>query len=190
MTSDIGLLVACDPAVWLAGPTEPAVAADWVVGALDACARDFEVKIGSPEHDYLAELLQEFAHRELATGNRFLRLRGIEDAPLVALLDVYVGRDEHEVADAFADVDPEERLYDPPVVEVIDEARGLRRSVRFVMGDTISSTVRYHRRVDDLGVDVLMSCSGADLVATAAGLPDLDALARSVWIITSDGDRR
>jgi hypothetical protein len=186
----LALLVEHDPAVWLAGPAEPEQAQAWVEGALAACASDFEVEPGSADHQYLAAVLQEFAHRDLGTANRLLRLRELRDAPLIALLDVYVGLGPHEVTDNFLAYDETDKWYDPPRVSDVDASRGLRRALRFRRDDGIRSVVRYHRRIDDLQLDIVLSCSGADLKATASGLADLDALAQAVWVVTASEERR
>ena len=185
------VVVDYDPAVWLAGPADPARAEPWTAAAVEACAEDFGVEPGTADHDYLRAVLTGFASRDLPAANRFLRLRRLDDAPLVALLNVLVGLPGEQLAGRFLDTWGDERWYDPPRVETVDERTGLRRALRFkVDDDGISSVVRYHRRVDDLGLDVLLSCSGADLTATTRGLPDLDGLARAVWVVTAAGERR
>ncbi len=186
----IALLVDYDPAVWLAGPTQPEHAQAWADGALAACASDFAVQPGSADHQYLEAVLTEFATRDLGTANRLLRLRALNDAPLIAMLDVYVGLGAHEVTDNFLTYDETDTWYDPPQVSDLDANRGLRRALRFRVDDGIRSVVRYHRRVDDLEVDILLSCAGADLNATASGLADLDALAQSVWVLAGSEERR
>jgi hypothetical protein len=186
----IGLLVEHDPAVWLAGPAEPEQVTAWTKGALEACATDFAVEPGSSDYHYLEAMLTEFATRDLGTANRLLRLRELSDAPLIAMLDVYVGLGAHEVTDNFLTYDETDTWYDPPQVSDLDASRGLRRALRFRVDDGIRSVVRYHRRIEDLQVDILLSCAGADLNATASGLADLDALAQAVWVLTSNEERR
>lgn len=50
--------------------------------------------------------------------------------------------------------------------------------------------MRYYRRIEDLDVDIVLSCSGADPRVTAEGLADLDALAQAVWVLTDAEERR
>lgn len=74
---------------------------------------------------------------------------------------------------------------------MLDAERGLRRALAFeVAEDGIRSVVRYHRRVPEWDVDFVLACAGADLDSTAIGLDVLDALAKSVWFVDVEGDRR
>ena len=76
-------------------------------------------------------MLTEFGTRDLSCDFRFLRLRTLVDAPLVAMLSVFVDSEE-DVALALRSFDPDATYYDtaPKVVE-LDAARGLRRSMVF-----------------------------------------------------------
>jgi len=186
----LGVAVDYDPAVWLAGPTDHDTDA-WIAGAFTACASDFGVLEGTAEATYLLRLLTDFAAADFSGDFRFLRLRGLTDAPLAALLTVYVGAPAEELAAALVTFDEDATYYDrkPRIVE-IDPARGLRRSLVFSVDDGIRSAIHYHRRVEEWAVDVLLTCAGADLKATALGLPDLDHLAGAVWLVDAEGRRR
>lgn len=186
----LGVAVDYDPAVWLAGPTDPDTET-WIAGAFAACAADFGVTEGTAEATYLRRLLADFAAADFPGDFRFLRLRGLTDAPLAALLTVYVGAPADELAAALVTFDEDATYYDrkPQIID-IDQARGLRRSLVFSVDDGIRSTIHYHRRVEEWQVDVLLTCAGADLKATALGLPDLDQLADAVWLVDAEGHRR
>jgi hypothetical protein len=186
---ELGVAVDFDPAVWLPGPTDRTTD-DWVERAFLACATDFEVREGTAEATYLRELLTGFADRDLASDFRFLRLRTLTDAPLVAMLSVYVDSPD-DLSGALEAFDGSATYYDhhPQVVD-LDPGRGLRRSMAFAVEGSIRPLVRYHRRIDAWNVDVLLSSAGAGLRATADGLADLDALAEAIWVVDADGNRR
>jgi hypothetical protein len=185
----LGVAVDFDPAVWLPGPTgeDPL---DWVQRAYDACATDFEVEADTAESTYLHEMLTEFGTRDLACDFRFLRLRTLVDAPLIAMLSVYVDAQE-DVATALRSFDPDATYYDtePKIVE-IDTARGLRRSMVFEVDGGIRPVVRYHRHVAGADTDVVLASAGAGLRAVAEGLGDLDRLAEAIWLVDAEGTRR
>lgn len=190
-----GIAVDYDPATWLPGPpagaSEPEVAA-WIDGATAACASDFGVAGDSEEHRYLRDVLTGFASADLACDFRFLRLRGLDDVPLVARLNLFQGMSAGDVDQVMrAAHDPESRPYDEaPQVESVDDERGLRRWMLFQVRDDIEPVVRHHRRIEEWEIDIVLSCSGPSLKATALGIADLDALAEAVWVIDEDGGRR
>lgn len=183
----MGLLVEADPAAWLPGPL-PGTEDRWILGAVHACALDFGLEEGSTGHTWLAETLTEFARRPLECEARFLRMRGPESAPVVALAHLRVGG---EAFDALADLGPDLRWYDPPRVETVDDRRGLRRAVGWVVADgMIRALVRYHRRVEDWQCDLVHSSAGLDLRTTSEALVDLDSLAAASWLVDEQGRRR
>ncbi|MGZ4749010.1 MAG: hypothetical protein ACXVYY_18180 [Oryzihumus sp.] len=190
----VGVAVDFDPAVWLAGPTDQTPQA-WAEGALAALCQDFEVIEGTAEHDYLREVVEEFAPADLPGDFRFLKLRGVMDVPVVATLHVLLGRPAAEVADVLTTFEAGQRWYDrEPEVVLLDEERGLMRSMMFALvGEEplqIRPVVRYHRRIEDLGADVVLASSTTDLKAMALSLDHLDALAAGVWLVGPDGTRR
>lgn len=190
----LGVVVDFDPASWLPGPSADATKQDvaaWIEGAVLACAADFGVAPEAEAHEYLREMLTGFATAELACDFRFLRLRAPDDAPLIARLVVLQGAARDEVAATVKLYDDSLDLYDAePRVETVDEDRGLRRNLVFYLDEGVRSIVRYHRRVEDWETDVLLSCAGADLKATAEGLHDLDQLSQAVWVVDEEGNRR
>lgn len=189
-----GVAIDYDPAVWLPGPTGDAAPDEvraWIEGALRACCEDFRVTPDTAEERHLREVLTEFGSRELACDFRFLRLRAVDDAPLVARLDVHVGEPSGGLDSVLEMFTPGATGYDTGArTDTVDPDRGLRRALMFTVDDGIRTVVRYHRRVEEWQGDVVLSCTGADLRATAAGLSDLDALARAVWLVSPDGSRR
>lgn len=190
-----GIAVDHDPAVWLPGPTGGATDAEiatWIAGATDACASDFGVADGSDEGRYLREVLSAFASADLPCDFRFLRLRALDDVPLIARLNLFQGMPAGDLDRVMrTSHDPEARLYDDePQVEVLDEERGLRRWLLFQLRDGIEPIVRHHRRIEEWKLDIVLSCSGPSLKATALGLADLDALAKAVWVVDEEGGRR
>lgn len=185
----VGVAVDIDPSVWLPGPTTQ-TPAEWLELAKAGCARDFGIAAGSAEEGYLADLLEDFAARDLFGQFRFLRLRSLTDTPLVMQLGVFADAPEGELAATLTDMDPEMTYYDrEPQIDVIDEQRGLRRSIAYQVVDGIRPVVRYHRRVAEIPADVVLSCAGADLRAVAQGLPELDRLAQGVWLVDEEGVR-
>jgi len=184
----LGVAVDFDPAVWLPGPTDEDPAA-WARRAYDACATDFEVQDDTAESTYLRELLTEFGTRDLSCDFLFLRLRTLVDAPLIAMLSVFVDA-RADVATVLRSFDPDATYYDsaPRIVD-IDAARGLRRSMVFEVDGGIRPEVRYHRHVAGAEADVVLSSAGAGLRAVAEGLGDLDRLAEAIWLVDAEGTR-
>lgn len=201
MTGDadqrLAVAVDFDPAVWLAGPTDDD-AEGWTAAALAAVCADFAIAEGSAEHDALRDVLHLFATAHLGCDFRFLRLRSLTEPPVVAMLHVRPagpsGTDPSEQGAALLTTyEPETRWYDAdPEVVVLDEESGLRRSLRYAVGDDgrLSSVIRYHRRVPEPVADVVLASAGADLRATALALADLDDLARAVRLVDPHGVRR
>ena len=174
--SATGVVVDYDPAVWLPGPTRPDTDA-WVEGAFTACAADFGLAADAPQAEYLRALLTLFATRELHCDFRFLRLRTPTEPPLIARISVYAGVPGEELAEALTTFDPDPGYYDrAPRVAEVDPDRGLRRSTMY--------------SVDGWDAGMILASSGATLRTTAAGLRDLDELARSVWVVDEEGTRR
>jgi len=186
-----GVEVDYDPAVWLPGPTGPDTDA-WVSGAFVACATDFGLAADAPQAAYLRELLTLFATSDQHCDFRFLRLRTPTEPPLIARLTLYVDAPPTEVAAALTTFDPDATYYDrSPQLAVVDPDRGLRRSVVFdIASGSVRPVARYHRHVDEWDAGVVLASSGPTLRTTAEGLGDLDALARSVWLVDVDGKRR
>lgn len=189
--SATGVVVDYDPAVWLPGPTRPDTDA-WVEGAFTACAADFGLAADAPQAEYLRALLTLFATRELHCDFRFLRLRTPTEPPLIARISVYAGVPGEELAEALTTFDPDPGYYDrAPRVAEVDPDRGLRRSTMYsVEGGVVRPVIHYHRHVDDWDAGMILASSGATLRTTAAGLRDLDELARSVWVVDEEGTRR
>lgn len=187
----IGLVVDHDPAVWLRGPVGP-TREQWLQGAYAAVAADFGVRPETTEAGYLRELLVRFVDADLRCDLRFLLLRALVDLPITVRLSGFVGAPADTVGKALTDLDPDATYYDQePRVETIDAERGLRRSIAFRMDpEGITSSVRYHRRVDEWDADLVVACAGADMKATALGLPLLDDLARAAWFVDAEGERR
>jgi hypothetical protein len=183
----VAVTVDFDPGAWLAGPTDGDVEA-WTAGALAAVCADFAIAGGSAEQCALREVLHAFAAADLGSDFRFLRLRSLAEAPLIAMLHVWPA-DPADVdasrrgAAVLSEFEPETRWYDAePQVVVVDEESGLRRTVRYAVSDDgrLSSVIRYHRRVLAPAADVVLASAGADLRTTALALADLDDLARAV----------
>jgi hypothetical protein len=187
--TNLGVAVDFDPAVWLPGPTDDDPA-DWVRRAYDACASDFGVEDDTAESTYLREMLTEFGTRDLACDFRFLRLRTLVDAPLIAMLSVFVDAPD-DVDEVLQSFDPDATYYDtaPKIVD-LDAGRGLRRSMVFEVVGGIRPVVRYHRHVAPVDADVVLASAGAGLRAVAEGLADLDRLAEAVWLVDAEGNRR
>lgn len=178
--------VDADPAVWLTGPRDPAGAQVWADAALQAVASDFGLPEHSPEYAYLQDVLTAFATTDLGSAFRFLRMRSLADPPLVARLDVL----PHDPAapDPVLIYDDDLAWYDhaPKVVDVAP-ALGLRRAVRVYVDDGLRVVVRHHRRVLGGAADVIMTCTGFDLMAVGTAMGDLDQLAASVQVSVLDG---
>lgn len=193
-----GLAVDYDRSAWLAGPpagSRPEEVAAWIDGAWQACLSDFGVDAGTQTAGYLRDLLTEFAERDLGCEFRFLRLRAAHDQPLVARLNVVTDADglsATEIETAINDlVDPDARWWDDePQLTVLDETRGLTRRIWFQVDNGVRPVVRHHRHVEECGVDLVLSCKGADLKSVALGTPDLDALAEAIWVVDENGVRR
>ena len=192
----LAVAVDFDPAVWMAGPTDDD-AERWTAGALSAVCADFALADGSAEQGLLREVLHAFATAHLGCDFRFLRLRSLADVPIVAMLHVRTAAphvvDQPEQGTAVLTAyEPGTRWYDAePEVVAVDEESGLRRAVRYAVGDDgrLSSVIRYHRRVPELAADVVLSSAGADLRTTAITLADLDDLARAVRLVDAEGRR-
>jgi hypothetical protein len=191
----LGVAVDFDPAVWLAGPTDGA-AEVWTAGALAAVCEDFAVAEGSDQRELLRTVLHAFATADLGCDFRFLRLRSLTEPPVVAMLHVWTpepGDGLPERADSVLTThEPGTRWYDAePEPVLLDEASGLRRVLRYAVGDDgrLSSVVRYHRRVPGPAADVVLSSAGADVRTTALALGDLDDLARAVRLVDAEGRR-
>lgn len=191
-SSRIAVAVDYDPGVWLAGPTD-GDAQGWISRALAAVCTDFAIADGTPEQGLLRDVLRAFAVADLGCDFRFLRLRSLSEPPVLAMLHVDAG--ELDGAPAHGDAAlttyaAGTRWYDrDPELTVVDEGTGLRRAVRYAVDDDgrVSSVVRYHRRVPELGADVVLSSAGADPRATALALADLDDLARAVRLVDGGG---
>ena len=191
----LAVAVDFDPSVWLAGPTD-GDAEGWTAGALAAVCADFGVPEGNSVRDLLHEVLHAFATADLGCDFRFLRLRTLAEPPVVAMLHVRTadpaGADGAERGETvLTDHGPGTRWYDEPQVAVVDEESGLRRALRYAVGEdgVPSSVIRYHRPVPELAADVILSSAGADLRTTALALDDLDGLARAVRLVDAEGRR-
>lgn len=187
----LGILVDHDPAIWLPGPVERS-RDEWLDAAYLACAADFDVQEGSAESALLREVLTAFVDADLGSDLRFLHLRALIDIPVVARVTVSLGTTDGSIGEHFADLEQGSQHYDREArVDVIDESRQLRRALAFrIEPDGMRSVVRYHRRVEEWHADVVLSCAGADLKATALVLDDLDELSRAVWFVDEGGNRR
>ena len=177
--------VDADPGVWLAGPSDPEQGPAWAGVAVEAVAADFGLPVGAPERDALHEVLTAFATARLDSPLRFLRLRSLADPPLVVRVDVV----PHDPAapDPLLTHDEDLAWYDhAATVSDVDATAGLRRSVRLYVDDGVLAVVRHHRRVLDGTVDVVLTCSGVDLLSAGLGMADLDALARGVHVSVQD----
>jgi len=195
-TTATGMHLDFDTAVWLAGPPVGTTAdeiARWVVDATAACMDDFDVTAHTAQAGYLHEVLNSFATAELACDFRFIRLRALNDIPLIARLNIIVDTPLEEV---LAATDPTAsapaaggRWYErAPQTETLDEQRGLERRTWFAVDDGgIRPHVRHHRRVEAYDVDLVLSCAAHSLRAVAAGMADLDALARGISIVDENG---
>lgn len=191
----VGVAVDYDAAAWLPGPVAGATEAEtaaWIDGATAACTQDFGVAEGSDEQRYLREVLTSFASADLPCDFRFLRLRGLDDVPLIARLNLFRGMPADDLDRVMREShDPEALLYDDePQVETVDEERGLRRWLLFELRDGIRPIVRHHRRIEEWELDIVLSCGGPSLKATALGIADLDALAEAVWVLDEEDNRR
>lgn len=194
----VGLAFDYDRAVWLAGPpagTPDDEVASWVAGAWAACVSDFGLTAEAAASTYLREVLTEFATADLGCEFRFLRLRSPQDQPLTARLNVLTQaagmKPAGVVTELLAVDDTELRPWDEePGVEVIDETRGLSRRLWFRAHSRIDAVARYHRRVDEWGIDLILSCRLPSLTTAALALPDLDALAAAIWVVDENGARR
>ncbi|TFV53400.1 hypothetical protein [Blastococcus sp. TF02A-35] len=187
LSLDVAVSVDFDPGTWLAGPTDGDAEA-WTAGALAAVCADFAIADGSAEQRALREVLHAFAAADLGSEFRFLRLRSLAEAPIVAVLHVWPADPDdvdpaQQGAAVLSEFEPGTRWYDAePQVVVVDEGTGLRRAVRYALGEDgrLSSVIRYHRRVVRPAADVVLGSAGADLRTTALALADLDDLARAV----------
>jgi hypothetical protein len=139
-------------------------------------------------------VLEGFARADLGSAFRFLRLRAVDDVPVVARLDLLAA--EAPADEVLTALDPSRRWYDAaPVVRDVDPDLGLRRSVAMAVEEVdgtsaVRPVVRWHRRVEEWGVDVLMSAGGVSLRVMTRALDDLDGLARSVRVVDEQGVRR
>ncbi|RBY97116.1 hypothetical protein DQ237_05930 [Blastococcus sp. TF02-8] len=195
--ADVAVAVDFDPGAWLAGPTDGDVEG-WTAGALAAVCADFGIADDSAEQRALREVLHAFAAADLGSDFRFLRLRSLAEAPVIAMLHVWpVDPADAEAAQrgaaVLSDFEPGTRWYDAePQPVVLDEESGLRRVVRYAVGNDgrLSSVVRYHRRVADPAADVVLASAGADPRTTALALGDLDELAAAVRLVDRQGAQR
>lgn len=201
----VGVAIDYDRSVWLAGPaagSEPEAIELWIAGAQRACLADFEIGADTAEATYLRALLTNFATADLGCEFRFLRLRALDDEPLVVRLNLLtLIEDDDEVASALdvpflddersADDGMAVQVYDrAPQVEVLDEGRGLSRRVWYRVDEGLRPLVRHHRRVRECGVDIIVSCLLPSMKgAVLGGVADLDEFARSVWILDAEGGR-
>jgi hypothetical protein len=181
-----------DPDVWLKAPDDPAENDGWLEAMVTVHSEAYRVEEGSPDADYLRRVLTEFVERDLGPCSRYLRLAAFGQSPLVATVAIVVGQPAAAVREAFERYDEGAHYYDPPRLEVVDDARALVRALRYLVGPdgTLTSSVRYHRRDEELETDVLVLCEGGDVIATALALGDLDDLARGAWLVDSEGARR
>lgn len=184
--NDAVVRVDADAAVWLTGPRDPAEGQAWVGAALQAVASDFGLPEHAPEHAYLQDVLTAFATTDLGSAFRFLRMRSLADPPLIVRLDVL----PHDPAapDPLLIYDDDLAWYDhaPKVVDVAP-ALGLRRAVRIYVDDGLRAVVRHHRSVLGGAADVIMTCTGFDLMAVGTAMGDLDQLAANVQVSVQDG---
>lgn len=195
LVARLAVAVDFDPGVWLAGPTD-GDAEGWTAGALAAVCADFGIPDGSPARNLLHDVLAAFATADLGCDFRFVRLRTLAEPPVIAMLHVRTEHDGGGGPSAQGDAvlttyEPGTRWYDEPQLAVVDEESGLRRAVRYAVGEDgrPSSVVRYHRRVQELAADVVLSSAGADPRTTALALGDLDDLARVVRLVDAGGRR-
>ena len=175
--------VHADPGVWFAGPHDPTEGETWAAAAIEAVATDLALPEDDPARQYLLEVFTAFAVTDVGTPLRFLRLRGLGDPPLVVRVDVALH--DQEAGDPLLTYDDNLPWYDhgPTIVEL--EA-GLRRAVRLYADDGLRAVVRHHRLVLDGRVDVLLSCTGFDMMSVGSALLDLDILAASIEITEGD----
>lgn len=190
-TALAGVRIEFDPNVWLKAPTDPGENAGWVATMVEVHTRGWDLEPGSSDVEYLRRTLSAFVDSDLDPPNRFLRLARGTQTPIVATVAILVGRPEGEVRQVVEWYDDSLPYYDPPSLEVIGPDRGLVRALRYAVhpGGSITGSIRYHRREDDLACDVVLVSEGADLIGTAQALDDLDQLARAVWLIDSEGAR-
>ena len=189
-----GVAIDYDRSVWLAGPpggSDPNEVEQWIRGAHHACVTDFQISPSSAEARYLFELLNEFATADLGCEFRFLRLREIDDVPLVVRLNLLTAlAGDGEAATALDDTGEGEVYGRAPQMEVVDAERGLTRRVWYATDSGLQPLVRHHRRVPECGVDIIVSCLFPSLKAAVLdGAADMDEFARSVWIVDAEGGR-
>lgn len=182
---EAAITVEADPATWLPGPVLE-TPEEWLSAAFEACLVDFDLPAESEDASYLHDVLEVFATADLACDLRFLRLRGVEDVPVVARLLLVTGEsaDWSPFDEPVSDAQP----YDDAVrEETLDEALGLRRRLDVVVDHGVLGHVRYHRYAARAGVHVVLASGGLDVRQTFLALPDLDALARGVRVVLQDG---
>jgi hypothetical protein len=179
--------------VWLKAPYDPADYDAWVQASLTDATRRLAVTGDSAPGMALRSMLTEFVRRDVGTPNRLLRLGDEAGAvPMVATFSVLAGLPDSDADDVFGSYLPDRGYEHEPRTKVVDADRQLVRSLRQTRHEDQDATlsVRYHRRVADLGTDVMLACEGAGLVAASQALSDLDALAAAVWVVDAQGRRR
>ena len=189
--------VDADPAVFLTGPARGVNREDWRDGALAALLSDFDLPdddAGRAYAAYLEAVVASFSRWETSGDLTFLRLAQPGDAPVPVSLEVHAPLDDgptwtaREFADAALSPPDDVRTVGEVSVEEVEGAAGWRRLVFWTTHATegVVSTVRYHRRFDDLGADVVVRTGGHDPGTTLEYVGQLDRLVATVDLVPVD----
>ncbi len=189
--------VDADPAVFLTGPARGVNREDWRDGALAAVLSDFDLpddEQGRAYAAYLEAVFTSFSRWETSGDLTFLRLRQPGDAPVPVSLEVHHPLTDgptwsaEEFAEAAMSPPDDVRLIGEVSVEDVEGAPGWRRLVFWTKHRTegVVATVRYHRRFEDLGADVVLRTGGQDGGTTMEYVAQLDRLVATVDLVPVD----
>jgi hypothetical protein len=189
--------VDADPAVFLTGPARGVNREDWREGALAAVLSDFDL----PDTDearayaaYLEAVVASFSRWEPSGDLTFLRLAEPGDAPVPVSLEVHAPVDDgptwtaEEFSEAAMSPPDDVRIIGEVSREDVEGAPGWRRLVFYTNHATegVVSTVRYHRRFEDQGADVVVRAGGHDPGTTVEYVAQLDRLVAPVDLVPVD----
>lgn len=172
-----------DPSVWLVGPTEQRPLEQWVPGAVDVLASDFE--ISDPElRRYVNRVLERFASDESSPlTDRLMRWRSLGDTPFVLFLGM-IDRAEWSDAQIEGFLTAEgEALVEPAIVTDVESTIGtiIRRSIAYITyPEGLVAGVRYVIQGRATEAAVVMHSSTRIPGNLIEALGDVDVLAGTV----------
>jgi len=185
--------VVYDRRLWLRAPAHVADLDAWAAAAAHEVVDRFD-DVDPDERARSLAGMTMLARRFAAAGRdgvseRFLLTADLSLNPLVAEMHFRIGLPDHAAAEAILEFDEDLLYYDEPSAVVVDEAAGLVRVDRVAVDGRgrLTTLRRYHRRVEQVGGDIVVISDGADLKTATLARAALDTLAASIRVIGPDG---